>query len=242
MNTLGYLMYRKKSFLAIIPARGGSKRLKNKNILPLDGIPLIAHSIQSAKKSKYIDDIVVTSDSKEILNISKIYKASTVKRPRELALDTSTTFDAIKHTIKEYKKLNKNFDYIILLQPTSPLRTAKDINKSIELLIKRDANAIVSFSESTHSPLWSFKAKKNKKLDNIFKEKDRFKRSQDLETYYNLNGAIYICRTDLLLKAKSFLITDNIYGYEMSQRNSIDIDNIIDFKLAEILLGDNNGK
>lgn len=235
-------MFKKKTFLAIIPARGGSKRLKNKNILPLNGIPLIAHTIKSAKKSKYIDEIVVTSDSKEILNISKKYKISTVKRPKNLALDTSTTFDAIKHTIKKYKNINKDFDYIILLQPTSPLRTSKDINKSIKLLFKNNANAIVSITEPLHSPLWSFKANKNKKLDSIFINKDKFKRSQELDKYYNLNGAIYICKNDLLLKNKSFLITDKIYGYEMNQKNSIDIDTIIDFKLAEILLGDRNGK
>ncbi len=234
-------MYKNKTFLAIIPARGGSKRLKNKNILPLNGIPLIAHSIKCAQKSKYIDEIVVSSDNKNILTTAKEFKSSIVKRPNRLAQDTSTTFDAIKHTIKKYSKKDKFFDYIILLQPTSPLRTAEDINNSIELLFKNKANAIVSISEPDHPPLWSFKAKKNKKLDTIFKDKEKFKRSQDLDSYYTLNGAIYICKTSLLLKKKSFLISDNIYGYEMNQINSIDIDNIIDFKLAEILLGDNNG-
>ncbi len=228
-------MLSRKTFLAIIPARGGSKRLKNKNILPLQGIPLISHTIQSAKDSKYIDEIVVTTDSKEILNISKRENISTIKRPEKLAKDNSTTFDAVKHTINKYKKINKSFDYIILLQPTSPLRTSKDINKSIKLLFKQNADAVVSIAEPSHSPLWSFKAKKNKKLDNIFKEKNKFKRSQDLDTYYSLNGAIYICKTSLLLKNKSFLLNNNIYGYEMCQKNSIDIDTIIDFKLAEII-------
>lgn len=235
-------MYKNKTYLAIIPARGGSKRLKNKNILPLNGKPLISHTIDAALNSKYIDEIVVTSDNGNILDIAKKANVYTVKRPKKLSLDTSTSFEAVKHTIEHYKKINKNFDYIILLQPTSPLRTTSNIDKSIKLLHKRDANAIVSINKTNHSPLWSFKAKKNIKLDMIFKDKARFRRSQELETYYNLNGSIYICKTDKLLKEKTFLITNNIYGYKMDQKNSIDIDNIIDFKLAEILLGDNNEK
>ena len=111
-------MYKNKTFLAIIPARGGSKRLPRKNILNLGGKPLIAYSIEAGLDSSYIDKVVVTSDDDEILTISKKYGAVTINRPDELASDTSTTFDAIKHTVDNCEK----YDYIVLLQPTSPLR------------------------------------------------------------------------------------------------------------------------
>lgn len=226
---------KKKTFLAIIPARAGSKRLPNKNILLLNKKPLISYSIIEAKKSKYIDEVVVTSDGKDILKVAKQYKASIVKRPAKLSSDTATTFDAIKHTIKCYKKQNKEFDYIILLQPTSPLRLAKDIDNAIKILNKKNAKAVVSISRMEHSPLWSFKAKKNKKLDKIFKTKFMHKRSQDLPQYYGLNGAVYICKTKMLLKYGTFLLPKGIYGYKMPQKRSIDIDAKIDFQLAEIL-------
>ena len=191
-------MYKDKTFLAIIPARGGSKRLPNKNILSLNGKPLIAYSIKAALNSKYIDKVVVSSDSKKILKIAKKYKSDTIKRPKKLATDTATTFDALKHTIK---KLKKQYDYIVLLQSTSPLRTSKDIDKAIKKLIKVKAKSIISISQPTHSPLWSFKAKKNEKLDNIFVNKIINKRSQDLPIFYTINFSIYICNTHSLLKS-----------------------------------------
>ena len=232
----------KKTFLAIIPARGGSKRLPNKNILPLNGKPLISYSINAALNSKYIDEVIVTSDSKKILHIAKKYGANIIKRPSSLASDTSSTFDALKHAIELYKQNGKQFDYIILLQPTSPLRKSKHINEAVKMLFKRDAKAIVSITKAIHSPLWSFKAKKNKKLDKIFESKFMKKRSQDLPVFYNVNGSIYICDTKQLLKEETILISNDIYGYEMSNKYSVDIDDAIDFKLAQILLGEGNGK
>jgi len=128
VNILGYLM--NKTFLAIIPARGGSKRLPRKNLLDLCGKPLIAWSIEAALKSKYISKVIVSSDEEEILNIAKEYKADFIKRPDELASDTATTFDALKHTLENVEK----YDYVVLLQPTSPLRDEKHIDEAIELL------------------------------------------------------------------------------------------------------------
>ena len=117
-------MYKNKTFLAIIPARGGSKRLPRKNVLNLAGKPLIAWSIEAGLKSNYIDKLIVSSDDDEILEISKKYGAQTIKRPNELASDTATTFVALKHTIDNIEKC----DYIILLQATSPLRNEKHID------------------------------------------------------------------------------------------------------------------
>lgn len=218
-----------KTFLAIIPARGGSKRLPRKNILDLCGKPLISWSIEAALKSKYISKVVVSSDDEEILNISSNFGADIIKRPYELANDTATTFDAIKHTINNLEK----YDYIVLLQPTSPLRNEKHIDEAIELLEEKQADAIVSVCEMDHSPLWSNTLPKDGNMRGFLREEILNKRSQDLEKYYRLNGAIYICKTDKLLENKSFFLKDNIFAYIMDRKSSIDIDEEIDFLFAQ---------
>ena len=218
-----------KTFLAIIPARGGSKRLPRKNILDLCGKPLISWSIEAALKSKYISKVVVSSDDEEILNISSNFGADIIKRPYELANDTATTFDAIKHTFNNLEK----YDYIVLLQPTSPLRNEKHIDEAIELLEEKQADAIVSVCEMDHSPLWSNTLPEDGNMRGFLREEILNKRSQDLEKYYRLNGAIYICKTDKLLENKSFFLKDNIFAYIMDRKSSIDIDEEIDFLFAE---------
>ena len=225
-------MYTNKTFLAIIPARGGSKRLPRKNVLDLCGKPLIAWSIKAGLNSKYIDKVVVSSDDDEILEISKKFGADILKRPYELANDTATTFDAIKHTIDNFEK----YDYIVLLQPTSPLRNEKHIDEAIELLEKKKADAIVSVCEMEHSPLWSNTLPKDGSMSNFLKDEILNKRSQDLEKFYRLNGAIYICKTEKLIENKSFFLKDNIFAYIMNRENSVDIDEEIDFKIAEVIL------
>ncbi len=225
-------MHKGKTFLAIIPARGGSKRLPRKNILDLNGKPLIAWSIEAGIQSRYIDDVVVTSDDDEILAISKKYAAHTIKRPDHLASDTATTFDAIAHAIKN----SKAYDYIVLLQPTSPLRNAHHIDEAIELLESKDADAIVSVCEMEHSPLWSNTLPEDGSMVSFLNEELLGKRSQELETFYRLNGAIYICKIEKLLEQRSFFIKNNIFAYVMNRDTSVDIDEAIDFKIAELLM------
>lgn len=225
-------MYKDKTFLAIIPARGGSKRLPRKNLLDLAGQPLVAWSIEAGLNSKYIDNVVVSSDDVEILAISKRYNAETIVRPVELASDTATTFDAIQHTIDNVKR----YDYIVLLQATTPLRDEKQIDEAIELLESKNADAIVSVCEMDHSPLWSNTLNENLSMQGFLKEEILHKRSQDLEKYFRLNGAIYICKTEKLLEEKSFFLKENIYAYKMSRESSIDIDEEIDFRMAEFYL------
>ena len=225
----------RNKYLAIIPARGGSKRLPNKNILDLNGKPLISWSIETAKKSKNIDEIVVSSDSDKILEIAKKYDVNIIKRPDELATDTASSIDVIKHVIENYPK----YKYIVLLQPTSPLRTEKHIDEAIELLEKKNADAVISVCEMDHSPLWSNILPENLSMENFLREDVKNKRSQDLPKYYRLNGAIYICKTDKFLEKNTFFLDQNIYAYVMDRKSSVDIDDEIDFKLAEIVL---NGK
>ena len=225
-------MKKNKSFLAIIPARGGSKRLPKKNILDLNGKPLISWSIEAGLKSKYIDKVMVSSDDEEILDISKQYAVDTIKRPEELASDTATTFEVLKHIIDSVEK----YDYIVLLQPTSPLRDEKHIDEAIELLEFKSADAVVSISEMAHSPLWSNTLEDSLSMVGFLRDDVLTKRSQDLEKYYRLNGAIYICKTDKLLKNKTFFLKENIFAYKMDRESSIDIDEELDFKIARALL------
>lgn len=221
-----------KTFLAIIPARGGSKRLPRKNVLPLGGKPLIAYSIEAAKKSQYLDAVIVSSDDDEILNVAKQFKAQTLKRPPELASDTATTFDALEHAIQTQQK----YDYIVLLQPTSPLRSTRNIDEAIELLEAKNADAVVSVCEMDHSPLWSNTLPEDGNMKSFLKDEVLNKRSQDLEKYYRLNGAIYICNTDKLLQEKTFFLKEKIFSYIMPREESIDIDEALDFKIAQTIL------
>jgi len=222
----------KKKYLSIIPARGGSKRLPRKNILPLAGKPLIGWSIEAALGCKSINKIVVSSDDKEILDVAESYKVNTLKRPEYLATDTATSFDAIKHATE----CNIGYEYIILLQPTSPLRTSKHIQEAILLLEEKQADAVISVCETEHSPLWANTLPEDNNMQGFLQDELLNARSQDLPTYYRLNGAIYICKTDKLLETKSFFLKENIYAYVMDTKSSADIDTEMDFELAEILI------
>lgn len=225
-------MYHHKMFLAIIPARGGSKRLPRKNVLDLAGKPLVAWSIEAGLNSKYIDKVIVTSDDDEILRISEKFGVGLIKRPEELANDTATTFDAIKHTLENLER----YEFIVLLQPTSPLRNEKHINEAIELLHVKNADAIISVCKVEHSPLWCNTLPEDRSMSYFIQDEIKSKRSQDLGEYYRLNGAIYICRTEKLLNEKTFFIKDNIFAYEMDRASSIDIDEEMDLKFARYLI------
>ncbi len=225
-------MYKDKTFLAIIPARGGSKRLPRKNVLDLNGKPLIAWSIEAGLNSQYIDKIIVSSDDEEILTIAKDFKADTLKRPTELASDIATTFDAIKHIIDNVE----DYDYVILLQATSPLRNQQHIDEAIELLNLKNADAVVSVCHMDHSPLWSNTLDDNLSMNGFLRDEVLNKRSQDLETYFRVNGAIYICNTKKLLEEKSFFLKDNIFAYKMDRKSSIDIDEEIDLTISKFIM------
>jgi CMP-N-acetylneuraminic acid synthetase len=226
-------MYNGKTFLAIIPARGGSKRLPNKNILPLAGKPMLLWTVESAMQSKYLDEIILSTDSDDIIKVVENYKIKTIKRPLELASDNAKTVDAVKHVIEN---IDKKYDFIVLLQPTSPLRTSKHIDKAIEQLIKLNADAVISVTEVDHSPLWCNILPESLSMENFISEDIKHKRSQELPKFYRLNGAIYICKTEKLIEENTFFLKKNVYAYIMDKKSSIDIDEELDFKLAEIIL------
>lgn len=232
-------MYGNKRFLAIIPARGGSKRIPRKNILDLGGKPLIAWTIEAALKSHYIDNVIVTSDEDEILSIARESGVSTIRRPTELATDTAGTFDTLVHTLQN---TSPRYDYIVLLQPTSPLRGSNHIDEAIEMLISKNADAVISVCPVDHSPLWSNTLPADGSMQNFLRDDVRNRRSQDLEPYYRLNGAIYICDTEKLLEEKTLFLNHNIFAYVMDRKHSVDIDEPIDLILADILINDKGGQ
>lgn len=231
-------MFGKQKILALIPARGGSKGIKDKNIISLAGKPLIAYSIEAAKKSKYIDSIVVTTDSEKIAEVAKRYGARVpFLRPAELAADTSKTIDAVLHAIKTLKTMGENYDTLVLLQPTQPLRTTDDIGKAIELYYESGENGLVSISSVDDSPLLIRSIDEDGKLINLLSQNSTCRR-QDMPNYYKVNGCIYINKIDEINENTSF--NDNKVPFIMDKEHSIDIDELSDLWMAECYLKNYN--
>ena len=222
--------------LYIIPARAGSKGLPGKNIRLLGGKPLIAHSIEAAKASAFKGIVLVSTDSEEIALIGKKFGAEVpFIRPAELSTDSACTVDVLLHAINFYKLQHVFFDYIVLLQPTSPLRTSLDIDTAFQLLAEKNAHAVVTVCESEHHPAWSNVLPENGSMKNFLREEIKGKNRQQLPKSYRLNGAVYISKTDVLEEQKGF-IHDGTVACIMPSDRSVDIDNEIDFKLAELLM------
>lgn len=225
-----------KIVLAIVPARGGSKGIPRKNIKNLCGKPLIAWTIEQALKSKYIDRLIVSTEDEEIAKISRDYGAEVpFSRPIELAQDDTPGIEPILHCIN-WLKDNENYypDYVCILQCTSPLRKVNHIDEALEKLIEKKADSIIGVRKSEISPYW-MKNIVNGKLVDFIKDSHKYVRRQDLPAVYRLNGAIYIGKTDILVNNRNWY-TDNTLPYIMSQEDSIDIDTIMDFKFAEIIM------
>jgi CMP-N-acetylneuraminic acid synthetase len=218
--------------LSIIPARGGSKGLPRKNILDLAGKPLIAWTIEDSLKSKYITDTIVSSDDDEILNISKKYGADILKRPSKFATDISSSEDVINHTIDS---INKQYDYIVLLQPTSPLRDVKSIDDAFDILLKSNATALISVCKIDNKILKAFKQNEDGFIEGVSNNKYPFMRRQDLPKTYLSNGAIYIIKADDFKKKKSFW-TNKTVKFVMDDIKSIDIDSEEDLIKCEKII------
>lgn len=228
-------MLQEKRVIALIPARGGSKRLPKKNVLPLAGIPLIAWTIKAALSSDYIDEIVVTTDCLGIAAAAKEYGAEVpFIRPAKLSSDTATTNAVLLHAIEALGC--SAGDVIVLLQPTSPLRTSADIDGAIELLHERSGSGVVSVCECDHSPLWTGVLPDDGNLGSFISEELTARRSQDLPKHYRLNGAIYAFTVSSLLGKQGIHYSAEVYAFKMDSLLSIDIDTEVDFKLAEAIL------
>ena len=220
--------------IAIIPARGGSKGIPKKNLKLLAGKPLIYYTIQEALRSKYLDRIIVSTEDKEIEEISKKIGARVIERHKELAKDDSPTIDVVFHVLEILKMKSYNPDIVILLQPTSPLRKAEDINNAIKLFLNSGCESVVSVCEVEHPLYWSFRVEEGY-LKPLFGDKYLRMGRQDLEKVYMPNGAIFVSTPQTLYKYKSFYC-NHIIPYIMPIERSVDIDNEVDFMLAELLL------
>ncbi len=231
-------MFKDEKVLAIIPARAGSKRLPKKNILNFSGQPLISWTIEAAIKSEVIDRIIVSTEDEKIADISIKYGAEIpFLRPKNLAGDRTSSIDVVLHTLNRLEENNEYYKYVILLQPTSPLRTSQHINEAFEFMNYKKAKSVTSVCLEEHHPFWSNTLPEDKSMESFIDTGLQNKRSQDLEKYYRLNGAIYICETKLLQTEKKFIASSDCYAFIMPQDESVDIDSIKDFKLAELLLG-----
>ena len=224
--------------IALIPARGGSKGVKDKNIKPLNGIPLIGHTICEAKKSNYIDYIFVSTDSEKIRAVSVEFGAQVpFLRNPEYATDTSKTIDAVMNDLTRLKNSDMNFDILVLLQPTSPLRTVQDIDNAIKTYVENGFKDVVSISESEENPVLMRCLDSEKRMSKLLDAQSTVRR-QDMVTYYKVNGAIYVNNIEKLSLESSF--NDNPIPYIMKKTHSVDIDTIDDFALAEYYINKGN--
>ena len=226
-------MIKSNKLWAIIPARSGSKRIINKNIHDFCGQPLISWTIESAKKSKFIDEVYVSTDDIEIAGIANSFGAKVpFIRPANLSKDNSNTVDVLNHAIKKLKIAET--DFIILLQPTSPLRNSDDIENAIKtILLKKNIKNIVSVNKINHPLEWTNILPSNKSMKGFISKENLRKRSQDFPTRYQINGAIYIVKVENFLKEQKFIFDHDSFAYIMPYKRSVDIDNLEDLKLAK---------
>ena len=239
-----------KKLLAIVTARGGSKRLPGKNTLKLAGKPMIAWSIEAALESKFIDKVLVTTEDEDIANIAREFGAEVpFMRPNELASDSASSIDAVIHAIQALKDLHSDsYEYIILLQPTSPLRTSQHIDEAVGLLLDRNAEGIVSICEADNLKMkanpfpvgMDENGKIYKKSDHSSTNKrDLHSNGKEFDKEYRINGAIYLCKTSVLIKELTFFHGTS-YAYVMDPSESIDIDYDYDYKKCELIINNRN--
>jgi len=226
-------------YIAIIPARGGSKRLPGKNLLALAGKPLIAWTIEAAIGSGIFDRVVVSTDDQQIAKVATQYGAEVpFLRPAGLATDTTPTIDVLIHAIQELSVNDRiRWSHLACLQPTSPLRTADNIRQAAELLEAKSADAVISVCQTEHSPLWANTLPENLSLTGFIPEQVQKTPSQQLPVYYRLNGAIYFCQIERMLNEQTLFLPTSAFAYVMSREDSIDVDDPIDFELAGIYSG-----
>lgn len=229
------IIYRNKRLVAIIPARSGSKGILDKNIKYINEKPLLSYTIEACKKADLFDEIIVSTDSVKYARIALEYGADVpFLRPKELATDTASSRDVIFDVLHKFSLIGKEFDYFMLLQPTSPLRNETNIKKSVEILFEHKADSVVSICKVEHPTSYNVSLHEDGKII----QKSRYKqmnRRQDDVTEYRINGAIYLAEIKFFLKNKTFY-GKNTYAYVMQEEESVDIDNELQFNYAQWLL------
>lgn len=229
------------STLGVIPARSGSRGVKNKNIRDLAGKPLMAYTIENALKCRCLDKVMVSTDSESYAVIARDYGAEVpFLRSDHNSADAAGSIDVLLEVLDEYEIRGQCFDNIVLLQPTSPLRTDKDIDEAFQLFYEKEADSVISVCECEKSPLLSNVLPDDLNMFGFIKHENNARR-QELERYYRLNGAIYISRVDRFRQIGSFY-GEKSYAYIMGQEDSVDIDTEQDFEFAEFLINRNRRK
>lgn len=221
-----------KTVLAIIPARGGSKGVYKKNIRELAGKPLIAWSIEEAKKSQYIDRLILSSEDEQIIEVAKEWGCEVpFVRPMDLARDDTPGIEPVIHAVKT---LPEDYDYIVLLQPTSPFRSVEDIDGCIEQCTCKNMPACVSVCEAEQSPYWMYQLDEKKVMKPLINTGAVIFRRQDLPPVYMLNGSVYVAQKDFVIENRTFLTAETM-AYPMPSERSMDIDNETDFSYCDWL-------
>ncbi len=221
--------------IAIIPARSGSKGLKDKNIKLLCSKPLVAYTIEAALESRLFDTVMVSTDSEIYADIAKKYGAEVpFFRSAENSSDTATSWDTVEEVLKNYEKIGVSFDTFCMLQPTSPLRSADDLIRAYHIFHDKKAIAVVSVCELEHPFAWCGMLGEEQSLDGFIKRENTVRR-QEMDAYYRINGAIYISNINEFRK-DHFLYREDSYAYIMPKERSVDIDTEFDFRYVEFLL------
>lgn len=222
--------------IAIIPARSGSKGLKDKNIRTVNGKPLMAWTIEAAVNSGCFDTVHVSTDSEIYAGIARQYGADVpFLRSEERSSDTASTWTVISEVLEKYRALGQLFDSFMILQPTSPLRTSEHIRSAFAVLREKDATSVVSVCEAEHSPVKFNTIPENGSLER-FSDRRADRPRQQIETYYLINGAIYLVKTRNEVEFPGDVYADRCFGYEMDRRDSVDVDSEDDLALVEFLL------
>lgn len=219
-------MINNKKVLGIIPARGGSKGLPRKNLKQVRGKPLIAWTIEEGKKSAYIDRLILSSEDEEIIRVAGLHGCEVpFRRPVELAKDSTPGIEPVLHALEQVP----GYDYVVLLQPTSPLRTSADIDGCIEKCTGSRAPACVTVTKCQQHPFLMYFTDSLGNLVPVLPESAEFHRRQDYPDVFLLNGAVYVAETAWLTKNKTFVAQDT-RGYEMPAERSVDIDSEADLQ------------
>lgn len=224
----------KPNILAVIPARGCSKGIPGKNIVPFAGKPLICYTVEAALRAKYLKHVIVSTDDADIAKIAKDCGADVpFLRPSYLSQDDSSSVSVLKHALSFIEESEGSlFDFVVLLQPTSPLRDEKNIDLAVEKMLETGSDSVISVCKVKHHPFWNF-VLQDDRLHSIISNDDKSSRRQDLPQTYAPNGAVYVIKRDVLLKENTVFGKD-LRGIIMPSDESIDIDDYYDWFLAEM--------
>ena len=230
-------MFNGEKVIGLIPARGGSKRLPRKNILPLCGKPMIAWTIEAALKSKYIDDTVVSTDDSTIDLISYEHNANRViSRPPKFASDSATSQDVLLHALKYLHSDGVDYGYVALLQPTSPLRLASHIDEGFELMLAKKARAVIGVCLTEHPSEWMGKLPSSWSMNRFLESVNCSLNKENLEETYLINGALYLLKIPNVVSNLKIFPESRAYAYVMDRDRSVDVDSRIDLIVARTLM------